>query len=107
MLNRRQAIETALAAWREAERKLAARADGDTDAIRAEIERRREEFRQLSAQHMIERLDALADAERRRAGATPSTEPFHDAAKDEERIAAEIWEHARASDEDIPGSEDH
>jgi hypothetical protein len=37
----------------------------------------------------------------------PQTEPFHDAAKDEKAIAAEIWEHARASDEDIPGSEDH
>jgi hypothetical protein len=37
----------------------------------------------------------------------PSTDPFRDAAKDEERIGAEIWDHARASDEDIPGSEDH
>ena len=107
MLNRRQAIEAALAAWREAERKLGAGADGDTDAIKAEIERRKDEFHHLSAQHMIERLDALADAERRRASATPSTKPFHDAAKDEQSIAAEIWEHARASDEDVPGSQDH
>ena len=104
--NRRQAIEAALAAWREAERKLAAGADGDTDAIKAEIERHKDEFHRLSAAHMMERLDALADAERRRATTTPSTQPFHQAARDEKAIAAEIWEHARASDEDIPGAED-
>jgi hypothetical protein len=107
LVNRRQAIEAALSAWREAERRLAAGADGDTDALKAEIERRKHEFHQLSAAHMMERLDALSDAERRRAAARPSTDGFHDAAKDEKRIAAEIWEHARASDEDIPGSENH
>jgi len=107
MVSRRQAVEAALGAWREAERRLALGADGDTDAIKAEIERHKSEFQRLSTEHMIERLDALSDAERRRAAATPSTEPFHDAAKDEKQIAAEIWEHARASDEDVPGSEDH
>jgi hypothetical protein len=104
--NRRKAVEAALAAWRDAERKLAAGADGHTDAIKAEIERHKAEFQRLSAEHMIDRLDALSKAERRRAGATPSTDPYHEAAKDEKRIAAEIWEHARASDEDIPGGDE-
>jgi hypothetical protein len=106
-VNRRQAVEAALAAWRDAERRLAAGADGHTDAIKAEIERHKREFQRLSAEHMLERLDELSAAERRRAAAMPSTDPFHAAAKDEKRIAAEIWEHARASDEDIPGSDDH
>jgi hypothetical protein len=107
VVTRRQAVEAALAAWREADRKLAAGANGDTDRIKADIERHKREFQRLSTEHMIERLDALADAEQRRRSATPSTKPFHDAAQDEKRIAAEIWEHARASDEDVPGAEDH
>jgi hypothetical protein len=102
MTSRRAEIEAALAAWRQAERKLQAGADGNRDAILAEIERQRSEFQRLSAEHMIDRLDALKDAEVRRASATPSTPPFHDAAKDEKAIAAEIWDHARESDEETP-----
>jgi hypothetical protein len=64
-----------------------------------------DEFRRLSTQHMTDRLDALKGTEARRASATPSTKPFHDAAHDEKQIAAEIWEHARASDEDTPTPE--
>ena len=101
VMNRRQAIEAALAGWRDAERRLAG-ANGDTQAVQAEIERHRTEFQRLSAEHMVERIDALQDAERRRSTATPSTHPFHQAAQDEKSIAAEIWEGARESDEDTP-----
>lgn len=101
MGNRREAIEAALAGWREAERKLAG-ANGDTPAVRAEIERHRSVFRHLSAEHMVERIDALKAAEGRRLSATPSTQPFHQAAQDEKAIASEIWENARESDEDTP-----
>lgn len=101
MVNRRVKIENALAAWREAERKLVG-ANGDTDAVNAEIERHRTTFQQLSAEHMVERIDALKGAEDRRASSTPSTFPFHEAAQDEKAIAAEIWESARESDEDTP-----
>ena len=101
MQNQRQAVEAALRAWREAERKLLS-ADGDVQAIRAEITRHRDEFQRVSTDHMIDRMDALVDAENRRASSTPSTHPFHQAAQDEKAIAAEIWEHARSSDEDTP-----
>lgn len=101
VVNQRQAIEAALAGWRAAERKLAG-ANGDTDAVRAEIERHRSQFQRLSADHMMGRIDALKDAEQRRASAIPSTHPFHQAAQDEKAIADEIWESARESDEDTP-----
>jgi hypothetical protein len=101
MINRRQAIEAALASWRAAERKLVG-ANGDTEAVRAEIGRHRDEFQRLSAEHMVDRIDALKDAEHRRATAIPSTHRFHQAAQDEKVIAGEIWESARKSDEDTP-----
>lgn len=101
MVTRRQAIEAALAGWRKAERRLAG-ANGDTDAVQAEIKRHRDTFQRLSADHMIERMDALKEAEERRVSATPSTHPFHQAAQDEKVIADEIWESARESDEDTP-----
>ena len=101
MTTRRQQIEAALAGWREAERKLVG-ANGNTAAIRAEIDRHRDEFQRLSAEHMVDRIDALRDAEERRASAVPSTHPFHQAAQDEKAIAGEIWESARKSDEDTP-----
>jgi hypothetical protein len=101
-MSRREEIETALAAWRAADRRLAAATDGDRDAIQAEVERHRSEFQRLSADHMMERLDALKDAEDRRSHATPSTPPFHEAARDELEIAADIWEGARQSDQDTP-----
>ena len=101
MVNRRQAIEAALASWRAAERKLVG-ANGDTDAVRAEIARHRDQFQRLSAEHMVDRIDALREAEHRRASAIPSTHPFHQAAQDEKLIAGEIWDSARKSDEDTP-----
>jgi hypothetical protein len=101
-MSRREEIEAALTSWREADRRLEASTDGDRDAIQAEVERHRSEFQRLSADHMVDRIDALKDAEERRREATPSTPPFHEAARDELEIAAEIWEGARQSDRDTP-----
>ena len=101
-MNRREEIEAALSAWRAADRRLEASTNGDRDAIQAEVERHRSEFQRLSADHMVEQIDALQEAEERRRNATPSTRPFHEAARDELDIAAEIWEGARQSDKDTP-----
>lgn len=97
-----QTIEKALAAWREAERRVDNATNGDRDALQAEVERHRDEFQRLSAALMEERIDALHEAETRRRMAVPSTPPFHEAARDEKAIAAEIWNSARQSDEDTP-----
>jgi hypothetical protein len=99
---RREAIETALAAWRDAERRLAIAVGGDLASLHQEVERHRDEFQRLSAQHMVEWIGKLHEAEARRAHATPSTLPFHVAARDTQEIASEIWEAARSSDEDTP-----
>ncbi|HUP83297.1 MAG TPA: hypothetical protein VM284_03805 [Candidatus Limnocylindria bacterium] len=95
-------IEEALAAWREAERRFQSATDGDREALQAAVVRHRDDFQRLSAAHMANRIDALHEAENRRRLATPSTPPFHAAAKDEKAIAAEIWDSARMSDEDTP-----
>jgi hypothetical protein len=102
---RRQAIEAALTAWRDAERRLATAVDGEADGLEAEVLVHRDEFQRLSADHMIEWIAKLHEAEGRRAHATPSTLPFHVAARDTQEIAAEIWEAARSSDEDTPETE--
>lgn len=99
---RREAIEAALAAWRDAERRQAKAIDGDRERLTAVVERERSEFQRLSAEHMVEWIAKLQEAEGRRAHSTPSTPPFHEAARDAEAIAAEIWETARESDEDTP-----
>jgi len=68
-------IEAALAAWRDADRRLT-EADGRaTDELAREVEQLRENFQRLSANHMAEQIDALRDAERQRATSTPSTAP--------------------------------
>jgi len=77
----RNEIEEALAAWREAARRVDSAVDGDRDALSAEVERHRENFHRLSASHVMERIDALHEAEARRAAAVPSTDPFHEAAR--------------------------
>jgi hypothetical protein len=102
---RREAIEAALAAWRAAERRLAAANDGEADQLRAEVAQHRDEFQRLSADHMVEWIAKLHEAEGRRSNATPSTLPFHVAARDTQEIASEIWEAARSSDEDTPLTE--
>lgn len=97
-------IEEALAAWRDAQRPLENAMDGDREALEAEVERERTRFHRLSAEHMMERIDALHDAEARRKAAIPSSEPFHAAARDEMEIAAEIWDSARLSDQGTPAA---
>lgn len=99
---RREAIEAALAAWRDAERRLGRSVDGRRDALKLDVDRHRDEFQRLSAQHMVEWIGKLREAEGRRASGTPSTPRFHEAARDTQEIAAEIWEAARSSDEDTP-----
>lgn len=101
-MSRREAIEAALASWRDAERRLAVAVDGDRAAIERQVDRYRSDFQQLSADHMVERIGSLREAENRRANATPSTLPFHEAARDTQEIASDIWEAARSSDEDTP-----
>ena len=101
-MTRREAIEASLAAWRDAERRLANAVDGDREAIALEIEHHRTEFQQLSADHMVDQIGKLQEAESRRSHATPSTVPFHQAARDTQEIASEIWEAGRKSDEDSP-----
>ena len=104
-MSRREEIEAALAAWRDAERRLAQAGDGERAAIERQINRHRSDFQQLSADHMVERIGRLREAEDRRANATPSTLPFHEAARDTQEIASDIWEAARSSDEDTPATE--
>lgn len=101
-MTRREAIETSLAAWRDAEWRLSQAVDEDRDVTARQVERHRAEFQQLSADHMLERIGKLQEAESRRSHATPSTVPFHEAARDTQEIASEIWEAARESDEDTP-----
>lgn len=102
---RRQAIEAALASWRDAERRLAESVGGANEALDHDAATHRDEFQRLSAEHMVEWIAKLHEAEDRRAMATPSTLPFHVAARDTQDIAAEIWEAARSSDEDTPETE--
>ena len=102
---RREAIEANLAAWRDAERRLDRAVDGEADELAKEVRAHRDEFQVLSAEHMVEWIDKLHEAEGRRSHATPSTPPFHEAARDTQEIASEIWEAARSSDEDTPQTE--
>ena len=98
----REAIEAALASWRDAERRHAQAVDGEAAKLSHEVARYRDEFQRLSAEQMVEWMDKLQEAEDRRSNATPSTVPFHKVARDTQEIAAEIWEAARSSDEDTP-----
>lgn len=98
----REAIERSLVAWRDAQQRLATAVEGDREATALEVEHHRTEYQRLSADHMIDRIGKLQEAESRRSHATPSTVPFHEAARDTQEIASEIWEAARKSDEDTP-----
>lgn len=101
-MSRREAVEAALAGWRAAERLQANAVAGDRAALARDVEQHRDDFQRMSAAHMVEWIDKLQEAETRRANATPSTPPFHEAARDAEAIAAEIWDTVRSSDEDTP-----
>ena len=101
-MERRQTVEAALAAWRDAERRLTRVADGDAAGLTREVGIHRDEYQRLSAANMNTWMAKLTEAEGRRANATPSTPPFHEAARDTQEIASQIWEAARSSDEDTP-----
>ena len=101
-MDRRHSVETALAAWRDAERRLSRAIDDDVEGLTREVGVQRDEYQRLSAANMNEWMARLDEAEGRRANSTPSTLPFHEAARDTQEIAAEIWEAARSSDEDTP-----
>ena len=101
-MTRRREIETSLASWRDADRRLASAVDGDREATAREVEHHRTEYQQLSTDHMVDQLGKLKEAESRRSHATPSTVPFHEAARETQEIASEIWEAARESDQDTP-----
>jgi hypothetical protein len=98
----RTEIEAALEEWRAAQRRLDHGTNGDRDALEAAVDAAREKFQQLSADHMLERIDALQDAEERRQQATASTPDYHEAAREETEIAADIWDAARRNDEETP-----
>ena len=104
-MERRRSVEAALAAWRDAERRLSRAIDGGTKGLNREVKVHRDEYQRLSAANMNEWMARLDEAEGRRANATPSTVPFHEAARDTQEIAAQIWEAARSSDEDTPNAD--
>jgi len=98
----RKEVEAALALWREAERALSQGNGHTLDELVADVERARAAYQQVAGDHMAERIGALQDMEARRAAATPSTVPYHDAARAETVIAGEIWGDVRSMDEDTP-----
>jgi hypothetical protein len=100
----RQEVEEALALWRDAVQRRDEAEDGHRADLDAEVELLRDRYQQLTADYMMDRIDALKEAESRRARAVPSTEPFHEAARDEVRIADEIWNSAVINDRDVPKS---
>ena len=101
-MERRHSVEAALAAWRDAERRLDRAVDGEADLLAREVSEHRDEYQRLSAANMADWMAKLEEAEDRRSHSTPSTLPFHVAARDTQEIASEIWEAARSSDEDTP-----
>ena len=102
MVSRREAIQDALYAWRQAERELATETDGRRPALEAEIVKYRTEYQRLYSEQMMENLGRLHEAEDRRARATPSTQAFHEATRDTQEVAADIWHEARRGDLDTP-----
>ena len=101
----RATIEAALEAWRDAERRQALAVVGQREALDREVDDRRAEFQQISSDHMVEQIAMLQEAEGRRRRAVPSTPPFHEAARDTEVIATEIWASAHSNDVDTPQTE--
>jgi hypothetical protein len=97
-------VESALADWRDAQRRLDSATSAEREAIKAEVEEHRQRFQELSAAFMVERIDALREAEARRKSETPSTPAFHEAARDEMEIATDIWGMAHVSDASTPAT---
>lgn len=101
MVNRRESLQEALRLWRAAEREHVESGDGRVD-LEAEVRRLRDEYQRLYSEGMIENIDRLHEADTRRSRSTPSTREFHEATRDTEEIAADIWEQARRGDRDAP-----
>ena len=101
MVNRRETLQEALRLWRTAERELMERGDGRDD-LEANVARLRGDYQRLYTEGMVENMDRLQEADERRSRATPSTRDFHEATRDTEDIAADIWEQARRGDRDTP-----
>ncbi len=101
-MEHRRSVESSLAAWRDAERRLSQASGHDIEGRTREVTVHRDEYQRMSAANMNEWMARLDEAEGRRANSTPSTRPFHEAARDTQEIAAQIWEAARSSDEDTP-----
>ena len=107
MVSRRESLQEALRLWRTAERELVDSGDGD-DILEANVARLRDEYQVLYSEGMAENIKRLNEADERRSRSTPSTPDFHEATRDTESIAADIWEQARRGDRDTPnGSGDN
>ena len=89
-------------AWRQAERKLDVDTEGRRGELEAAVVRYRTEYQRLYTEGMMENLHLLHEAEGRRATSIPSTSAFHEAARDTQEIAADIWHEARRGDLDTP-----
>ena len=101
MVSRRESLAEALREWRTAERELVENGDGDQD-LEAHVARFRNEYQRLYSEGMLENMDRLHEADDRRSSATPSTRAFHEATRDTEDAAMDIWEQARRGDRDTP-----
>ena len=102
MASPREAIQDSLYLWRQAERELDKETDGRRPQLEADVVRHRTEYQRLYTANMLDNLDRLHEAEDRRAHAIPSTPDFHDATRDTQEIAADIWHEARRGDLDTP-----
>ena len=101
MVSRRESLAEALREWRTAERELVATGDGSAE-LEAQVERLRTEYQRLYSAGMLENMDRLHEADDRRSSSTPSTREFHEATRDTEEAAMDIWEQARRGDGDTP-----
>ncbi len=75
-MTRTQAIEVALASWRDAERRLAVAVDGEADRLRADVIRHREDYQRLAAESLADWLQRRVEFEQRLADLVPSTLRF-------------------------------
>ena len=101
VVNRRETLQEALRVWRTAERELFESGDGRED-LEMNVARLRNDYQRLYSEGMVENIDRLHEADARRSRAIPSTPDFHEATRDTEEIAADIWEQARRGDRDSP-----
>ena len=106
MVSRRETLAEALREWRRAERELVEgdeHGNGDGNGrLAATVADLRARYQRLYSEGMVENLDRLHDADERRSRSTPSTRDFHEATRDTEDAAMDIWEQARRGDRDTP-----